>query len=305
MNVKKKRGFVTLAVGHERYYRLAANLLKSYRKFSGESDTPFAIYADCENEYTALFDNVVLLTNATKTYIDKLHVLNNPLYTENIFIDADCLIYADINEYWLYVSNLGGIRCFGCAHPLDFENGWFRLSDVGEYKERVSYIPTMHGGVIYFSDDVLSQRIVQDAFDIAKKYSNYKFAYFDKPADEPILALACSVNHCLPIELESSLQKRMFCFLPSCSNVYFNIQKGRLCYEIDGEIVKDVLLLHWQNVNTTKIAYYSELLALTLPTSCFIVKKIKFLIFVLKYYGVNLSSRVQSKIKRIFKIERT
>lgn len=35
-------GFVTLAVGDDRYYKLAANLLQSYR-LNGNCDAPFAI----------------------------------------------------------------------------------------------------------------------------------------------------------------------------------------------------------------------------------------------------------------------
>ncbi len=44
------RGFVTLAVGHEKYYKLAANLLKSY-KYNTAKSVPFAIIADRRNKY--------------------------------------------------------------------------------------------------------------------------------------------------------------------------------------------------------------------------------------------------------------
>ena len=45
------RGFVTIATGDEQYYRIAANLLRSYRFFSA-SPMPFALICDRENEYS-------------------------------------------------------------------------------------------------------------------------------------------------------------------------------------------------------------------------------------------------------------
>ena len=56
------KGFVTLAVGDEKYYRLAANLLLSYR-YHSNNPQPFAIIADRENSYTALFDKGVMMSN--------------------------------------------------------------------------------------------------------------------------------------------------------------------------------------------------------------------------------------------------
>ena len=64
------RGFVTIATGKKHYYRIAYNLLCSYRTNSGAF--PFAIICDRENEYTAAFDKVVRLDNPSRSYIDKL-----------------------------------------------------------------------------------------------------------------------------------------------------------------------------------------------------------------------------------------
>lgn len=66
-------GFVTLAVGNEHYYKLAANLLQSYR-LNGNSNAPFAIFADRENEYTVLFDKVILMDSPHLSYMDKLNI---------------------------------------------------------------------------------------------------------------------------------------------------------------------------------------------------------------------------------------
>lgn len=75
-------------------------------------------------------------------------MLNNPPFDENIFIDADCLVYKDINRYWDYFPEKG-VTCFGKALPLTSHKGWFEIGDIGEYKEKISFIPQMHGGVIF------------------------------------------------------------------------------------------------------------------------------------------------------------
>ena len=91
-----QRGFVTIATGDERYYILARNLLRSYRQ---NTATPmrFAVIADRHNQYTEEFDNAVILDNPTNSWMDKLTLLTSCPYDENLFLDADCLVYRDIN----------------------------------------------------------------------------------------------------------------------------------------------------------------------------------------------------------------
>ena len=61
------KGFVTLAVGSEKYYVLAENLLKSYR-YHSTNPLPFAIVADRENEVTKQFDKTLLLQIPWKNF---------------------------------------------------------------------------------------------------------------------------------------------------------------------------------------------------------------------------------------------
>lgn len=92
------KGFITLATGKEEYYRLARNLLRSYRFFCAEP-LPFAILADRENECTTEFDNVILFRDgATNSYLDKLSLGEYLPYDINIFIDSDCLAFGDLNR---------------------------------------------------------------------------------------------------------------------------------------------------------------------------------------------------------------
>lgn len=289
-------GFVTLAVGDDRYYKLAANLLQSYR-LNGNCDAPFAIFADRENEYTDLFDEVIIMEHPHLSYMDKLEMLRMPPFEHNIFIDADCLIYNDV-ELLVCNAGLSGVRCFGKALELTATNGWFLIGDIGEYKERVQFIPSMHGGIIYFSDDFLTKKIYDDAIKIALNYSKYRFKYFENPADEPILALSMAINNTEPIELRENTDIQPFCFLPTVKSIEMNIKKRYLTYIMhDGSERGETVVLHWQNCMTKTPIYYREIDRMTKGcveiTCLFILRQIW-------YHVTSMCLRVASWGKRRF-----
>lgn len=221
-------GFVTLAVGDDYYYKLAANLLRSYR-LNGNCDAQFVIFADRENKYTAMFDKVILIENPKYSYLDKLEILHNPPFEHNIFIDADCLIYNDVSIL-LENAEKSGVHCFGKKLELTSQDGWFLIDDIGEYKEMIDFIPSMHGGIIFFSSGELTNKIYMLAMQISNEYSKYRFKYFNNPADEPILALSTAVYNCPPIELSNAQLGTAYCFLPAVKNVQMNIRKKKLTY---------------------------------------------------------------------------
>lgn len=138
-------GFLTIAAGDEKYYKMAANLLQSYRYFS-KPPLPFAILADRENEYTAKFDDVMLLENAHCNYLDKLSMLESLPYDVNIFIDADCIAYGDLNRLFDMFKDADDFSCFGRVLPLNDKTGWFEYENLGELKQKVSYVVGLHGG---------------------------------------------------------------------------------------------------------------------------------------------------------------
>ena len=109
-----ERGFVTIATGKTHYYRIAKNLLDSYR-VNASGAFPFAIICDRENEYTAAFDKVVMLDNPTHSYMDKLRLFDCLPWEETIFIDADCLVYGDIDRWWKLFEENGSPAPFSAA----------------------------------------------------------------------------------------------------------------------------------------------------------------------------------------------
>lgn len=120
----KQRGFITMATGDIRYYKMALTLLRSYRATT-KDPMPFGIICDRENRYTREFDDVFLITDPTFTYMDKIRLLKIDTYREALFVDSDCIAYGDLNQYWNYYKGCTDFSCFGFAHPCDSGKGYF------------------------------------------------------------------------------------------------------------------------------------------------------------------------------------
>lgn len=246
------RGFVTLAVGKESYYKLANNLLYSYRN-TNTAQLPWTIVCDRENKWTADFDSVILLDQPSLSYMDKLKLFSLCPYDECIFIDADCLVFQDISMLWKHMKDVDGFSCFGEALSLTSQDGWFLLDDIGEWKDKISFIPQMHGGLCFLKRGKKLYEILRLADYIEQHYTDYKFKYFEKPADEPILALAMAIAGSRPL----TAKPEYFAFLPTvdkiCLNKYISNQTN-IYIEKDSKRRK-VWVIHFQNHNTKKAPY--------------------------------------------------
>ena len=100
-----------MATGNIIYYKMAANLLASFRLHN--PGVPFAIVCDRANEYTDMFDDVVVLKKANGNYMDKFSLLIKSPYDESIFIEPDCLIYRNLDFFWGLLSHESDCSSFG------------------------------------------------------------------------------------------------------------------------------------------------------------------------------------------------
>ena len=169
------------------------NLLHSYRLHSS-NQYPFAIICDKENEVTKEFDDVIVMENALCSCVDKVVLPDYLPYDETIFIDADCLVYGDIDNYWDSFSEATSFSAFGSVCPDDSLYGWFKKDEVGDYSDSIRFIPEFNGGVYYLRKSEELEAFAVTAKDILQNYRDYRFRQFTKPADEPIFALAMAVH---------------------------------------------------------------------------------------------------------------
>ena len=247
-----KRGYVTIATGKTHYYRIAKNLLDSYR-VNASGAYPFAIICDRENEYTAAFDKVVLMDNPSHSYMDKLRLFDCLPWDETIFIDADCLCYGDIDRWWeLFAQHGSDFSVFGCAYEdLNTDKGWFLTAGMGEYRDQIHYVPSFSGGIYYLKRTELCRKVFEVAKHAASHYREYPFAIFKAPADEPVIALGMAVTDCRPVE---------------CRDVGLYTYKRFMQADIDvpraawlrDHVWEPIQLIHWGNFGTMKAFYLFE-----------------------------------------------
>ena len=245
-----QQGFVTIATGHERYYRLARNLLRSYRQNCSKG-MRFALIADRENEYTEEFDDVVILEHPANNWLDKLELLRSCPYDENIFIDADCLVYRDIDYLWTLFSGADSFSCFGKALPLDAEGGWFTAQAAEIYP--IHFLTHLHGMLYFIRKDETIRRMHQICQEIIENYHAVHYKSFnDRMADEPVFALAMAILNLKPVER----RPEYYCFVPYATAFSSDYLTRRVSFEnpTDGSVL-GCDIVHWGNQNTLKAQY--------------------------------------------------
>ena len=251
------QGFVTIATGNVWYYRLALNLLHSYRLHSS-NQYPFAIICDKENEVTKEFDDVIVMENALCSCVDKVVLPDYLPYDETIFIDADCLVYGDIDNYWDSFSEATSFSAFGSVCPDDSLYGWFKKDEVGDYSDSIRFIPEFNGWVYYLRKSEELEAFAVTAKDILQNYRDYRFRQFTKPADEPIFALAMAVHGFKPAGDKSQpvavypFANTFECDIVSGTNTYDNRSFPA------GGVMHDASLIHWCAALTHNVPYRME-----------------------------------------------
>lgn len=280
---------------------MAANLLISYRYFSKEP-YPFAIIADKENEYTKLFDKVIILTNPHRSYLDKIELLSNAPFDENIFIDADCLAYKDLNQYWGYFENCTDFSAFGQTLSLDQKGAFYDYEGTGIFKDKISYLTHLHGGLYYIRKSEACKQLLLTCRYIIDHYSEFTFKMFQNaPADETVLALAMSVDGMKSVKAPPG----GMCFYPC--NTYFSsdISQGRLEFSMPwfpkNTILDNGYCVHWGNFNIDKPVYQLEVYRLNKMARneriTPLMIKIKKGCLLLSYGWLKLSNKLKQIIK--------
>lgn len=239
------RGFVTIVTGKEAYYRLAHNLLLSYR-YHAKSQMPFAILCDQHNRWTEDFDEVVIISNPAYSYFDKMRILDLSPFDETIFIDADCLLFRDPNSLWSLFKNGPDVGVLGATIPLDSDKGWWDVEDLGELKNRVDYKMTIQGGIYYVRNSGKDiPAFIETCRLIEEHYLDYHFRMFeDSYSDEMIISLACCVHHYKPAKDWVDV----FAFYPEVKFLAMDILSGALEFEwikFPDHRYKDSLLIHF------------------------------------------------------------
>lgn len=241
-----------MATGKEEYYVLARNLLLSY-KYHSRSPMPFAIICDKENEYTALFDKVVIMDAPLYSIYDKLRLPELAPYDETIFIEPDCLAYRNLNGLWKVFKDAPDFSGLGADFPLDDERGWLRPECLGKYQDVVKGQFQMQGGVLFLRRGRLDG-FALTCMDIYKHRDEYRFRLEN---EESIFVLASLIHGFRPMKdwIE------VFCYYPAANITRMDIRRGRLSFilkEYNIPSKPGVFLVHWGTLDTRSDPYLRE-----------------------------------------------
>lgn len=259
------RGFITIATGNENYYKTAANLLLSY-KFFTENPLHFTILCDRENKYTKLFDNTIILENPHRTYLDKIELLNNIPYDETIFVESDCLAYADMNLFFDAFNGCDDFSIFGRSLPLDTkENCWFNIEETGKYREFITFKQRFHSAIIYLRKTDTCKKIYKVCKDVDNNFNLYNIGGDREALDDKLFAIGSAVMQC-KMTNKSPDGYANNCYYPHEKNIkkHPKPQMRKQCctfFNYKNEKVK-AIICHWNNGNTRRILYKREIVSL-------------------------------------------
>ncbi len=250
------RGLITIATGNIHYYKIAANLLLSYKHFS-KNPYPFAIVAEEENKYTALFDDVIITKEAMQSFNDKFLLLKLCPYDETIFFDADCLAYGDLNEYWKFFEGATDFSSLGENFGLEDNNGaWYNLDGIGDYSTMISYKTRVHSGVLFVRKSPSLIKMYEDCMALYREFDSLRFHTCPYSIDECVLGVTMPMNKMKA----RSERAQMMAAYPCLTKLRCCILKGKLSYSTpwDG-YTEDGILLHWGTKQTYRARYRFEI----------------------------------------------
>lgn len=242
-----------MATGNIIYYKMAANLLASFRIHN--PGVPFAIICDRKNKYTELFDDVIVLEKAHGNYIDKFSLLINSPYDESIFIEPDCLIYRNLDFFWDLLSHESDCSSFGWN-----EGGLERWFNANEARTRLlemvpgidenTIVPLFNPGYIFIRKGSKCKKMYEDCLAVAKRISEDEVLSAYPPLlcgknlrDDPIFSIAMGMNGFI---CHSKPSRSKCIALPSNTINKIDIIKGQLnVTDKNGKEFKDCALLHF------------------------------------------------------------
>lgn len=245
---------MTLATGNIKYYEMAVNMLKSFRIHN--PDVPFAIICDRKNEYTDMFDDVVVLEKAYGNYIDKFSLLIKSPYDETIFIEPDCLIYRNLDFFWELLSHESDCSSFGwnkggLEHWFNTAEKKNRLTELVPELSDDAAVPLFNPGYIFIRKGSECQKMYEDCISVAQRISDDSILGVcphllcrGKLRDDPVFSVAMEMNGFI-CHAKPSASKCIF--LPSKYIINkIDIIKGHLdVTDKNGKELKNCALLHF------------------------------------------------------------
>jgi hypothetical protein len=189
---KNGLGFMTIAMGHEKYLGQARILSLSLRR--NMPGIPLAIVTDSQS-LAASADIIIPANNEIPVgVLQKVFLDEYTPFRETLFIDSDCVVTRP------FLKELEQIRKFEFTPAME---KFTPTNGKDEYIDNLPAIlkliggekfPKFNGGIYFFKEGELSSLVFRTAREIHSNYRRYGIRAFDKsgPGEETVFALALS-----------------------------------------------------------------------------------------------------------------
>ncbi|MBZ2163621.1 hypothetical protein [Alteromonas stellipolaris] len=200
------QGYQLIATGPEKYLELAVRCAASIKHWDPRRRIQLLTDATSEQlaQYKELFDDITPYENEHEFLgpMIKLQMFDYAIYSETMFVDADCLILkGDMDLYWDSLS-----ESYDVAVPGEWKSDgeWYgmEISDMCKLA-KIDKLVKMNSGVLYFRKNEVAESFFNTAKGLFRNLGNFANHIHRGlgPADEPYLALAFGVNGLNPFPI--------------------------------------------------------------------------------------------------------
>lgn len=232
-------GFLTMAVGAEKYMKQAVNLAISLKIHMPSS--VIAVITD-HSIVDPIFDIVVKYDGSGIIgVVNKIDIYEFSPFDETVFIDADCLVSRP------FLNEIGDIRKYDVSPIVETYLGrggveqWLPNFDLVLDELKLPCFPKYNGGLYFFRKSQVAEKVFKEARSILEMAERLHIKNFDRagPNDETLLGLALAGHAPLPLYDDHGTLMRTPVGLTG--NLYFEFFNG--CHFIkSGKEVRPAIL---------------------------------------------------------------
>jgi hypothetical protein len=183
-------GFLTMAYGHDRYFRQAENMALSLKRHM--LDGPLAIVTD-RKVVGPLFDIAIPMKPFSKAgVVHKVDLYNYSPFQETFFIDSDCIVTRPFQKELAAIRQYGFTPVVGrYLYRGESDSG---IVDLAAALDQINgeTFPKFNGGVYFFKKCSLAEQVFSRANALRSRTTALGIKDFDKggPNDETLIGLA-------------------------------------------------------------------------------------------------------------------
>jgi hypothetical protein len=210
------RAVITIATSKQLYVDMACNLAMSFLLWNDTRAIQFLLVTDCpEFIPPKIKDRITVIQvqpgELGEGFSSKLHMYNLSTAAQTLFIDADCLVYGNLEPAFDTFKN-HEVSVIGYNRTEGKDVGF--CTDIASVLSNTgtTYFPLLCGSVYYFEKSDTAQSVFDTASDLLPQYHQIGLVSLrDKENEEPLIAIAMAKHNQQPVNDTGLLKAdRMF-----------------------------------------------------------------------------------------------